>query len=82
MDTLKSDAKLRREAECILKARHKLWEQARATFEKAEAADIAAPHPGPEPTLEAILAERERERLFEIIKKLVLWENTTNEAVL
>lgn len=27
-------------------------------------------------------AEAERKRLFEIIKKLVLWENTTNEAVL
>ncbi|RXE56039.1 hypothetical protein ABH15_07540 [Methanoculleus taiwanensis] len=27
-------------------------------------------------------AEAERKRLFEIMKKLVLWENTTNEAVL
>ena len=27
-------------------------------------------------------AERERERLFEIIRKLVQWENTNNEAVL
>ena len=27
-------------------------------------------------------AARERERLFEIIKKLVQWENTNNEAVL
>ncbi|RYD98083.1 MAG: DUF1156 domain-containing protein, partial [Sphingobacteriales bacterium] len=27
-------------------------------------------------------ATRERERLFDIIRKLVLWENTTNEAVL
>lgn len=27
-------------------------------------------------------AEAERRRLFEIMKKLVLWENTTNEAVL
>lgn len=26
--------------------------------------------------------QKERDRLFEIIKKLVLWENTTNEAVL
>jgi putative DNA methylase len=82
VDTLKADAKLRREAERVLKAKHKLWEQARATFEKAEAAGIAAPNPGPEPTLEEILAERERERLFEIIKKLVVWENTTNEGVL
>ena len=27
-------------------------------------------------------AAQERERLFEIIKKLVLWENTNNESVL
>src|SRR3989339_1845727 len=27
-------------------------------------------------------AQKERERLFEIIRKLVLWENTTNEVVL
>ena len=27
-------------------------------------------------------AAKERERLFDIIKKLVLWENTSNEAVL
>ncbi|WP_298666219.1 DUF1156 domain-containing protein, partial [uncultured Methanofollis sp.] len=27
-------------------------------------------------------ADAERKRLFEIIKKLVLWENTNNEAVL
>ena len=27
-------------------------------------------------------ATKERERLFELIKKLVLWENTNNEVVL
>jgi putative DNA methylase len=32
--------------------------------------------------LDDILAELERERLFRIIEDLVLWENTTNEAVL
>jgi len=82
VDTLKSDPKLRREAERILKTRHKLWQQARATSEKAEAAGVSAPDPGPEPTLDEILAEQERARLFKIIEELVLWENTTNEEVL
>ena len=35
-----------------------------------------------EPTLEEIIAEQERNRLFAIIEELVLWENTTNEEVL
>ena len=34
------------------------------------------------PTLEDVIAEHERHRLFEIIRALVKWENTTNEAVL
>ncbi|HQR31173.1 MAG TPA: DUF1156 domain-containing protein, partial [Blastocatellia bacterium] len=80
--TLRDDPKLRRKAESVLKARHKLWEQTRETFEKAEAAGLAAPDPGPEPLLDAILAEQERDRLFKIIEDLVLWENTTNEEVL
>ena len=42
----------------------------------------AAPDPGPEPTLDECAADIERERLFEIIRQLVLWENTTNETVL
>ncbi len=36
----------------------------------------------PEPTLEEVIAEQERERLFAILEDLVLWENTTNEEVL
>src|SRR5690606_38250986 len=82
VDELKSDPKLRRKAEAILKARRKIWEQARETSDKAKAAGISAPDPGPEPTLEDILAEQERLRLFELIEQLVQWENTTNETVL
>ncbi len=37
---------------------------------------------GPEPTLEGVAAEQERERLFGLIEELVKWENTTNEVVL
>ena len=82
VDTLKSDPKLRRKAEGILKARHKLWTEATAVLKKAKEAGINAPEPGPEPKLDDILAEIERQRLFRIIEELVLWENTTNEEVL
>jgi putative DNA methylase len=40
------------------------------------------PEPGPQPTLDDMLADIERQRLFRIIEDLVLWENTTNETVL
>ena len=53
-----------------------------AAGRKAKAAGISAPEPGPEPELDDILAEIERQRLFRIIEDLVLWENTTNEEVL
>ncbi|MCL4784605.1 MAG: DUF1156 domain-containing protein [Bryobacterales bacterium] len=82
VDTLRSDPKLRREAGSILKARHKLWEEATELFAKAKQAGISVPEPGPEPKLDDILAEIERLRLFKIIEDLVLWENTTNETVL
>lgn len=39
------------------------------------------PPPGPEPKLEAILVETERERLFDIIRELVKWENSNDERV-
>ena len=35
-----------------------------------------------QPTLEAVIAEIERERLFRILEDLVRWENTTVDAVL
>ncbi|MEA2569400.1 MAG: putative methylase [Acidobacteriota bacterium] len=82
VDVLLGDAKKRRKAEALLKARRKVWEEARAVAQKAKLAGIETPAPGPEPTLEGMTAEIERERLFEIIRKLVLWENTTNESVL
>jgi putative DNA methylase len=82
VDVLLGDTKLRRKAESVLKARLKIWEEATATAKKAKAAEIEAPTPGPKPKLEEVAAEIERERLFEIIRELVLWENTTNETVL
>src|SRR2546421_7261915 len=56
VDTLRSDGKLRRQAESLLKGRHKRWVEATALLEKAKKAGIAAPEPGPEPKLDDILA--------------------------
>ncbi len=36
----------------------------------------------PEPTLEGVIADIERDRLFSILEALVLWENTTNKSIL
>lgn len=82
VDVLRSDAKLRRKAEAVLKARLKLWEEARALAERAKGTSLSVPEPGPAPTLDDMLADLERQRLFGIIEELVLWENTTNEVVL
>lgn len=82
VDVLLGDPIKRRKAVSVLKARSKVWEAARALAEKASLAGIEAPAPGPEPVLESVAAEIERERLFEIVRRLVLWENTTNPSVL
>ena len=46
----------------------------------AQMVDDPSAHPEQFPTEEA--QEQERQRLFRLIEELVLWENTTNEAVL
>jgi len=74
-DDLLSDPEKKAAAKLELKER--LAEHA---ARKALAATDAIPEP--EPTLESVIAEIERDRLFAILEKLVLWENTTNEAVL
>jgi putative DNA methylase len=82
VDTLREDPKLKRKAETALKARLKLWEDARELARRARGTNLSVPEPGPQPTLDEMLADSERQRLFRIIENLVLWENTTNEAVL
>ena len=82
VDVLRADPKLRRKAETALKARLKLWEEARALARKTKGTGLSVPEPGPAPTLDDMLADLERQRLFRIIEDLVLWENTTNETVL
>ena len=82
VDVLRGDKDLMRKAKAQLKKRKKVWDDATQLAKDAERAGISAPAPGPEPTLDEILAELERERLFTIIEDLVKWENTTNEKVL
>jgi putative DNA methylase len=82
VDVLRQDAKLRRKAETLLKSRQTVWAEAKRFADLATKANTPAPAPGPEPTLDEILTELERQRLFAIIEDLVLWENTTNETVL
>lgn len=85
VDELLADPSTRKKAEAAFKKQSKAWDERKATFDKAQAAGMPAsanPDPGAAPTVEGIAAQIERERLFDIIEKLVLWENTTNEKVL
>jgi putative DNA methylase len=80
---LLADGAKRRAAESLFKARKKAWQERKATSDKARAAGMTSvPDPGPEPTVEEIVVEQERERLFDIIRELVKWENSNNERVL
>jgi len=75
VDELQADPVKRAAAEKELKKR-----QAEYTAKQKLAKTAAVPEP--EPTLDGVLAELERKRLFAIIEDMVRWENTTNEAVL
>ena len=79
VDVLLSDPKRKRAAQRTLKRRLAEHEAKRASSGE-HSGDAAFTEP--DPTLEAVAAQLERERLFEILKELVLWENTTNEEVL
>ena len=82
-DLLLSDPAKKRAATRELAKRRDAWTKRQAAYGEApRAGQQAAPDPGPEPTLDECAADIERERLFEIIRQLVLWENTTNETVL
>ena len=75
VDVLLSDPKKRRAAEREFKKR-----VSGHAAKRALARDDAIAEP--RPTLEEVIAEQERDRLFAIIEELVLWKNTTNEEVL
>lgn len=75
VDTLLSDAKTRATAEAELEKQIQGWEERQG--DRPEDA-VAVP----KPTLEEVVADLERKRLFAIIEDLVKWENSTNEEVL
>ena len=83
VDTLLRDPTLKRRAQRELKDRQLLWKTRSGAYAAAQAAGDTTVHaPGEPPTLEGCAADLERERLFDIIRELVKWENTTNESVL
>ena len=73
VDALLSDPAKKRAAE---------HERKRRLEEHAAQQDPLQAQAIPQPTLEGVVAEIERERLFRILEDLVRWENSTNEAVL
>ena len=82
VDELRNNSKLVKKSESELKKRLKDWRDKKELFDQVQAGGGQGTNPGDEPTLDAILVELERERLFNMIRELVLWENTTNERVL
>ena len=82
VEELLADATKRGAAEKLLSAQRKAWKPRKELFDKADAAGISAPDPGPEPKLEEIIVATDRERLFDIIRELVKWENSNNDRVL
>src|SRR5262249_28011248 len=82
VDVLLSDKPLRKKAERELKGKLWEWSERISELEKMRAAGVSSPQPPTKPTLEEVLADIERQRLFRIIEDLVLWENTTNEEIL
>ena len=75
VETLLADGETRAAAEAELGIRLRVWEERQG--DKSEDAVIV-----PRPTLEEVVADLERQRLFRIIEELVKWENSTNEVVL
>ena len=74
-EELLSDPRKRKSAERELKKR---------LAENKASRDVSSEDstPNPHPTLEEVVADLERGRLFKILEDLVLWENTTNETIL
>jgi putative DNA methylase len=83
VETLLRDPVLKRRAERELRDRQALWQRRSEAWQAAQAAGDSAIHsPGEPPTLVECAADLERERLFEIMRELVKWDNTNNETVL
>jgi putative DNA methylase len=82
---LMADAPKRKAAEKAFAVQKKAWDSRKALFDKAAASGMPVtsnPPPGLEPRVEDILVETERERLFDIIRELVKWENSNDDRTL
>ncbi len=83
IDELLTVAENRQRAEEELERRRTEWAKLKALHEQAlRDGNTSAVGPGAEASLRNCAADLERERLFGIIKQLVLWESTANEVVL
>ena len=82
VDELRNNSKLVKKSESELHKRLKDWRDKKELFDRVQAGGRQGTNPGDEPTLDAVLIEIERERLFDMIRELVPWKNTTNESVL
>jgi putative DNA methylase len=79
---LMKDSAKRQAAENEFKARTILFNEQKVLLAKAPSGENPASQPGPKPKLEDIVAEIERDRLFDIIRELVKWEYSNDERVL
>jgi putative DNA methylase len=82
---LMADVAKRKAAEKAFAVQKKAWDSRKALFDKAAASGMPVtsnPPPGLEPKVEDILVETERERLFDIIRELVKWENSNDDRTL
>lgn len=81
--TLLRDPAIERRAKRALKERQAQWQRRQEAWQAAQTSGDTSVHPpGEPPTLEGCAADLERERLFDVIRELVKWENTNNESVL
>lgn len=72
-----------RRAEEELERRRVEWAEVKALYDQAlRDGNTSVVAPGTEATLRGCAADLERQRLFDIVKQLVLWANSTNESVL
>jgi len=72
-----------RAAEKTFAEQRSAWKERKLVADKAKAAGMTkVPEPGLEPKVGEIIEEQERERLFDIIRELVKWDNSNDERVL
>lgn len=82
VEELRKDTRALKHASRDLKERLKIWREKKRIHESQIKAGQNALDPGSEPTIDSMLVEQERERLFAIIRQLVIWENSINQGVL